>query len=198
MLSLEDNLKVLETDLTSTPLRISAYHDLPFAIFRYDPSEEFLCRKRIRLLAIALEQNHHKKVTFISLGELLWEIIQKTEGLNAIISEERQFGFDRAQQTVYQLLSDEDFMPLPNILEARMKNLVPDKDIVFLVRAGALAPSMYRCAVLLDQMHGRTMVPSILFYPGTVEGKTELRFMGIQERGNLGAYSYRVKIYGGN
>jgi hypothetical protein len=198
MLSLEDNLKMLEADLTSIPLRISAYHDLPFAIFRYDPWEEFLCRKRIRLLAIAFEQNHHKKVTFISLGEILWEIIQKTEGLDAIVTEERQFGFDRAQQTVYQLLSDEDFMPLPNILEARMKDLVPERDIVFLVRAGALAPSIYRCSILLDKLHGRTMVPTVLFYPGGVEGKTELRFMGIQERGNLSAYSYRVKIYGGN
>src|SRR4030067_1623379 len=105
MLSLEDNLSILEADITSIPLIISAYHDLPFAIFRYDPWEEFLCRKRIRLLAIALEQNHHKKVTFISLGEILWEIIQKTEGLDAIVTEERQFGFDRAQQTGYRLLS---------------------------------------------------------------------------------------------
>jgi hypothetical protein len=88
-------------------------------------------------------------------------------------------------------------MPLPNVLEQRMKNLDPGKDVVFLVRTAALAPAIFRCSALLDHMHGRTMVPVILFYPGTAEGKTDLRFMGIEDRAKLGMYSYRVKIYGG-
>lgn len=198
MLSLEEQLKILEEDLTNSPLRISAYHDLPFAIFRYDPWDEFLCRRHIRLLAISLEQNHSKKVTFVSLAKILWKVIKETEGLDAIVSEERQLGFDRAQQTVFKLLSDSDFMPFPDQLETQMKDMSPDKDIVFLVRAGALAPNIYRCSVLLDSMHRRTMVPIILFYPGTAEGKTDLRFMNMQDRANLGTYNYRVKIYGGN
>lgn len=198
MLSLEEQLKILEEDLTNSPLRISAYHDLPFAIFRYDPWDEFLCRRHIRLLAIFLEQNHSKKVTFVSLAKILWKVIKETEGLDAIVSEERQLGFDRAQQTVFKLLSDSDFMPFPDQLENQMKDMSPDEDIVFLVRAGALAPNIYRCSVLLDSMHRRTMVPIILFYPGTAEGKTDLRFMNMQDRANLGTYNYRVKIYGGN
>jgi len=195
---LEEHFSVLEKDLTSTPVRISAYHDLPFAIFRYDPWEEFPCRKRMRLLAISLEQNHQKKVTFVSLGEILWKVIRDTEGLDAIIAEEKQLGFDRSQITINNLLSDKDFLPFPDVLESRMQNLSPAKDMVFLVRAGSLAPSIFRCSALLDQMHGRTMVPIVLFYPGTAEGNTDLRFMNIQERANLGAYNYRVKIYGGN
>ncbi|PIV21174.1 MAG: DUF1788 domain-containing protein [Deltaproteobacteria bacterium CG_4_8_14_3_um_filter_45_9] len=198
MLSLEEQLKTLEEDLTSSPLRISAYHDLPFAIFHYDPWDEYLCRRHVRLLAISLEQNHSKKVIFVSLAKILWKVIRETEGLEAIISEERQFGFERTQQTVFKLLSDADFMPFPDQLQNQMKNLNPEKDIVFLVRAGALAPNIYRCSVLLDSMHRRTMVPIILFYPGTAEGKTDLRFMNMQDRANLGIYNYRVKIYGGN
>jgi hypothetical protein len=198
MPSLEEEISVLEKDLAYTPVRISAYHDLPFAIFRYDPWEEFQCRKRMRLLAISLEQNHHKKITFISLGKILWEVIKKTEGLDAIVAEERQLGFDRTQTTVHSLLSDKDFLPLSDVLEDRLKHLNPKKELVFLARAGALAPSILRCSALLDQMHGRTMVPIVLFYPGTAEGRTDLRFMGMQERANLGAYNYRVKIYGGN
>lgn len=123
MLSLEEQLKILEEDLTSDPLRISAYHDLPFAIFRYDPWDEFLCRRHIRLLAISLEQNHSKKVTFVSLAKILWKVIKETEGLDAIVSEERQLGFDRAQQTVFKLLSDSDFMPFPDQLENQMKDV---------------------------------------------------------------------------
>jgi len=198
MSSLEDEFRILEEDLTSSPLRISAYHDLPFAIFCYDPWDEFLCRKKIRLLAISLEQNHHKHVTFISLAKILWKVIRETEGLEAIIEEEKQLGFNRVQQTIHSLLSDSDFMPLPDVLEEGIKHLNPAKDIVFLVRAGALAPSIYRCSALLDQMHRRTMVPIILFYPGTAEGRTDLRFMNLPDRGHQSAYNYRVKIYGGN
>jgi len=131
---LEDEIRVLEQDLAASPIRISAYHDLPFAIFCYEPKEEFTCRKHIRSLAISLEQNYQKRVTFISLGRLFWEIIEKTEGLDAIVEEEHQFGFERAQETVNTILSDEDFRPLPDVLASRMQGLSPDKDIVFLVR----------------------------------------------------------------
>ncbi len=197
MSSLAEEFKVLEDDLTSHPMRISAYHDLPFAIFRYDPWEEFNCRNQIRLLAYSLEANHHKKVTFISLGKIMWQVIDETEGLDAISAEELQLGFSRTQQTVNSLLSYPEFMPLANVLEERFKELNPANDIVFLVRAGALSPAIYRCSALLDELHGRVMVPIILFYPGTVEGQTSLRFMNLPDRDNVGPYNYRVKIYGG-
>lgn len=197
MLSLKEHFRILEEDLISTPIRISAYHDLPFAIFRYDPQEEFTCRKHIRLLSISLEQNYHKKVHFVSLAKLLWRAIYETEGLDSVIAVEKRLGFEHAQEMVYRILSDEDFMPLPRLLEEEVRHLSPEKDIVFLVRAASLAPGIYRCSVLLDQMHGRTMVPMILFYPGTIDGKTDLRFMNMHERANSGTYNYRVKIYGG-
>lgn len=197
MSSLAEEFKVLENDLTSQPMRISAYHDLPFAIFRYDPKEELKCRNHIRLLAHSLEANHHKKVTFISLGKILWQVIDETEGMDSIIITETQLGFTRAQQTVYSLLSDRDFFPLADILETRLKKLNPTINIVFLVRAGALSPAIYRCSALLDQLHGRVLVPIILFYPGSIEGQTSLRFMNLPDRDNVGPYNYRVKIYGG-
>jgi len=197
MSSLAEEFKVLEDDLTNHPMRISAYHDLPFAIFRYDPCEEFNCRNQIRLLAYSLEANHHKKVTMISLGRILWHAIDETEGLEAIVAEDLQLGFSRTQQTVNSLLSYPEFMPLVNVLEERFKELNPVHDIVFLVRAGGLSPAIYRCSALLDELHGRVMVPIILFYPGTVEGQTSLRFMNLPDRDNVGPYNYRVKIYGG-
>ncbi|MBI3466681.1 MAG: hypothetical protein HY000_27010 [Planctomycetes bacterium] len=41
MSSLEERIEFLENDLKAVPPRISVYHDLPFAILRYDPSEGF-------------------------------------------------------------------------------------------------------------------------------------------------------------
>lgn len=197
MLSLEEWFDQLKEDLTAVPMRISAYHDLPFAMFVYNPKDEYLSRKLIRLLAISLEQNHGKRVTYISMGDILWKTIMETEGLDAIVAEEKQLGFVRAQGTVNRLLSDDEFMPLSNEIEKRIAGLDPSKDIAFLVRVGALAPSIYRGSMLLDEMHGRTMVPIILFYPGTVEGRTDVRFMGMEHRAGTGVYNYRVKIYGG-
>ncbi|MEJ5330218.1 MAG: BREX protein BrxB domain-containing protein [Desulfobaccales bacterium] len=178
-------------------MRISAYHDLPFAIFRYDPKDEFKCRKHIRLLSLSLEAKLNKKVTLISLGKILWKIVDETEGMDAIINTEKQLGFTRAQQTVNSLLLDQDFLPLTDILEYRLNKLNPAIDIVFLVRVGGISPAIYRCSALLDQLHGRVLVPIILFYPGSIEGQTSLRFMNLPNRNNVGSYNYRVKIYGG-
>ena len=46
MSSLKNRIELLENDLKADPPRISVYHDLPFAIFRYDPEEEWKLRGR--------------------------------------------------------------------------------------------------------------------------------------------------------
>lgn len=194
MSSLEQRMSELERDLLASPPRISAYHDLPFAILRYDPAEEFPARKRIQLLATRL-QNEGRRVHVVSIARMLWKAIEDTEGVDGIGEEEQQFGFARAQQSVSTLLSDDAFLPLPLQLQERVRPLDPQKDIVFLVRIAALAPAIYRSARLLDEMHGKTMVPMILFYPGTRDGENSLRFMDLSDREQAGAYNYRVKIY---
>ncbi|MDL1970728.1 MAG: DUF1788 domain-containing protein [Candidatus Desulfofervidaceae bacterium] len=195
MLSLSERLEKLEQDLLADPPRISAYHDLPFAIFHYPPKDEFRMRKQIKLLVTRLS-NVGKSVHVISLARILWQIIEETEGLSAIVQEEKELGFLRAQETVNILLSDEDFMPIAGELSKRLLELKPKKDLVFLVRVGALGPAIYRSAKLLDEMHKkRILVPIILFYPGTCEGERNLRFLDLPTRENAGGYSYRVKIY---
>ena len=191
---LEDRLEILERDFLADPPRISAYHDLPFVIVRYDPQEEFKARKQVELFVTRLH-NAGKKVHCISLARLLWAAIEDTEGIVALAEEEREFGFPRAQATVSTLLSDEQFLPLPDQIEKRLGGLDPATDVVFLVRAAALGPTIYRSAKLLDEMHGRTMVPIVLFYPGKSDGENTLRFLDLPEREQTGAYNYRVKIY---
>src|SRR6266511_6448557 len=105
MSSLQERINILEKDLLTNPLRISTYHDLPFAICRYDPSAEFEARKQISLFATRL-QNAGKRVHIISIARMLWTAIADTEGIDAIANEEQQFGFARAQETVSTLLSD--------------------------------------------------------------------------------------------
>ena len=76
----------------------------------------------------------------------------------------------------------------------RLAGLDPAKSVVFLTRVAAMAPGIYHMSKLLDQMQGKTRVTTILFYPGSIEGTTGLRFMNLKDREALG--DYRVKIYG--
>ena len=46
-----------------------------------------------------------------------------------------------------------------------------------------MAPGIYHMSKLLDQMHGKTRVTTILFYPGSIEGTTGLRFMDLEGPG---------------
>lgn len=192
MSSLSADIRRLDEDLTATPTRISTYHDLPFAILRYDAEEEWDLRREARRLAVRLN-NAGKRVHTISLVDLLWEAMEDCEGLDAVVELERERGFEVAQQQVTTYLSDPDWRPLPDILAERLEELDPERDVAFLVRAAAMAPGLYHMSRLLDEMQGRTQVTTILFYPGTLEGTTGLRFMGLKSREAMG--NYRVKIY---
>lgn len=193
MLSLKERINLLENDLKTDPPRISVYHDLPFAILRYDPQEEWILRREVRFLSTRLK-SAGKEVATISLAQLLWEIIKSAEGLDAIVELERRQGFEKAQAQITTYLSDENWFLLPKHLAEKMNAFDPRKTIVFLTRAAALSPAIYHLSKLLDEMQGHTQVPAILFYPGSLEGATGLRFMGMKDRDSLG--NYRVKIYG--
>lgn len=193
MSSLKDRIDLLEQDLKAVPQRISVYHDLPFAILRYDPHEEWQLRREARLLATRLE-DAGKDVQTIPMSDLLWESIGKSEGLDAVVDLERQRGYLEAQEQVTTYLSDRDWCPLADLLADRFSGLDPQKSVVFLTRVAAMAPGLYHMSKLLDQMQGRTRVTTIMFYPGSIEGTTGLRFMDLKDREALG--NYRVKIYG--
>jgi BREX protein BrxB len=191
--SLKERISQLEGDLTATPMRISAYHDLPFAILRYDPPEEWDLRREARHLATRLA-NAGKEVHAISLADLLWQAIADSEGIEAVVELERARGFPAAQAQVTTYLSDPDWSPLPDLLADRLRGLDPARHVAFLLRAAAMTPALYHLSRLLDEMQGRTQVPTVLFYPGAIEGANGLRFMGLQSRETTG--NYRVKIYG--
>jgi hypothetical protein len=193
MSSLKERIDLLESDLKAVPLRISVYHDLPFAIFRYDPTDEWELRREIKLLATRLE-SAGKEVHDIRISDFLWQAIEETEGLDEIIALEHSRGFLAAQEQVTTYLSDRDWRPLAGLLAERLADLDPAKSIVFLTRVAAMAPGIYHMSKLLDQMQGRTRVTTIMCYPGSIEGTTGLRFMNLKDRDALG--NYRVKIYG--
>ena len=199
MSSLKDSIGPLESDLRASPPRINVYQDLPFAIMRYDPADEWELRREIKLLGTRLEEAG-KNVYMISMAELLWSALEKVyekddaEGLDAIIELEKGRGFVEAQQQVSMYLSSKVWVPLWDLLAERLRSINPENAIVFLTRVAAMSPGIFHMSMLLDKMQGRTKVVTVLLYPGSIEGTTGLRFMDLKDREALG--NYRVKIYG--
>jgi hypothetical protein len=199
MSSLKDSIAPLESDLKAVPPRFNVYHDLPFAIMRYDPTDEWELRREIKLLATRLEAVG-KEVHIIPMSDLLWSALKHVhkkdddEGLEAVIALEIERGYVEAQQQVTTYLSSKVWVPLWDLLAERLASINPDNSVVFLTRAAAMSPGIFHMSMLLDKMQGRTKVATILFYPGSIEGTTALRFMDLKDRDALG--NYRVKIYG--
>ena len=71
--------------------RISAYHDMPYALFRYDPEEEFELRKQVTLLETRLTQKG-KRIRRISLAECLDEAMRSQRPLEEWFAAEREQG----------------------------------------------------------------------------------------------------------
>ena len=181
----------LEPVLTQTDPRpqISAYHDMPYAIFRYPPEDEFAVRQATALLRTRLEQAG-KRITSISLAACMYEALE-AEGLGAgeLAEAERTVGLESTIETIHQVLSK--YRPLDQLVAARIPDDAdPLRDIVFIVRAGSLFP-IYRTSSLLEQLKGQVHVPAILFYPGELDGAAGLRFMGALDA----EHNYRPKIF---
>ncbi len=168
--------------------QISAYHDMPYALFRYNPEEEFELRKQVTLLETRLTQKG-KHITRISLAECLDEAMRSQRPLEEWFAAEREQGVETVIDTAHSVLSE--YAPLVELVASRMpKDPDPLRDLVFILRTGALFP-VYRTFSLLEQLKGRVNVPTILYYPGELDGAAGLRFMGVLDA----EHNYRPKIF---
>ncbi len=188
----KERLKIdLEPVLTSPDPRgsLSAYHDMPYGIFRYPPEAEFDLRAELDLLKTRLE-NAGKRVTRISLAECLGAALE-AEGIDSatIAEAEASTGTPAMIDTIFSILAETQ--PLVNIVAARLPaDLNPLKDVVLINRTGAMFP-VYRTHALLEQLKGRLTVPAVLFYPGQLDGPTGLSFMGVLDPDP----NYRPRIF---
>lgn len=175
-------------ELADPAQRISAYHDMPYALFRYDPEEEFALRQQVTLLETRLSQKG-KRVHRISLAECLDEAMRSQRPLEEWFAAEREQGVDTIVETIHSVLSE--YSPLVDLVVARMlADPDPRRDLVFILRTGALFP-VYRTFSLLEQLKGQVHVPTVLFYPGDLDGAAGLRFMGVLDA----EHNYRPKIF---
>jgi hypothetical protein len=161
---------------------------MPYALFRYDPQDEYALRKQVTLLETRLSQKG-KRVKRISLAECLDEAMRAQRPYSDWFNAEREQGVATVVETVHAVLSE--YTPLVDLVAARMpEDPDPLRDVVLILRTGALFP-MYRTFSLLEQLKGRVHVPAVLFYPGDLDGAAGLRFMGVVDA----EHNYRPKIF---
>ena len=176
-------------ELRDPRVPLSTYHDMPYALFRYDQDDEFELRRQLGMLKTRLETQKGKIVHRVSLAECLDEAMQSQRPLAEWFAAEREQGVQTIVETVHSVLSE--YAPLVDLVAARMPS-APDplRALVFIARTGALFP-VYRTFSLLEQLKGRVHVPTILFYPGKLDGAAGLCFMGVLEA----EHNYRPKIF---
>lgn len=169
--------------------KISAYHNMPCAIFRYPPEYEFDVRQETTLLATRLERAG-KRVTVVSLAVCLNKALARA-GLTVrrITEAEKRTGTEKMADTIHSILSSRHTLDAL-VVESLPSSPEPTRDVAFLTRAGALFP-FYRTSSLLDQLQGKVQIPTILFYPGELEGAAGLRFMGVLDA----EHNYRPRIF---
>jgi len=169
--------------------RISAYHDMPYALFRYDPEDEFTLRQQVTLLETRLSQKG-KRVRRISLAQCLDAAMRLQRPLQEWFDVERELGTETVVETVHAVLSEGESSLVDLVSSQLPEEGDPFHDVVFILRTGALFP-VYRTFSLLEQLKGRVHVPTVLFYPGDLDGAAGLRFMGVLDA----EHNYRPKIF---
>jgi Domain of unknown function (DUF1788) len=168
--------------------QIGPYREMPYAIFRYAPEDEFAVRKEVTNLEIRLT-GRGKRIHRISLADCLHQAMFAERPLEEWVEAEKEQGIRSVVETVNEILAHDQ--PLVDLVAERLpQDRDPHRDIVFIVRVAALFP-MYRTFSLLEQLKGRLDVPAILFYPGTADGPAGLRFMGVMEA----EHNYRPTIF---
>src|ERR1041384_6450726 len=101
---------------------LSAYHDMPYALFQYAASEEFELRRQVTQLETRLI-NRGKRVHRISLAECLDQAMRSQHALADWFVMEREQGTATSIDTVHNLLAED--VPLSSLVAARMP---PDAD----------------------------------------------------------------------
>ncbi len=113
---------------------LSVYHNMPYALFHYEPAEEFELRRQLTLLETRLSQRG-KRVTRVSLAECLAEAMRSQCSMEEWFAAERAQGTAAVVDTVNAVLAE--YKPLVELVAERMPpDSDPLRDVVFIVRTG--------------------------------------------------------------
>lgn len=183
--------------------QISTVRNYNFAILPYPPDEEFALRGAIHELTGEL-RDAGWTTGIVRLHTLLLARL-RAEGpdvLDSIVRREKSLAGAADKSRALRMLKERvvNLIDKPNGIAddivGGIDAILSESDdrartVIFLGRLGGLYPFL-RTSALLKHIAGRTHnVPVILLYPGTLDGETGLRFMGVLQPDR----DYRPRIY---
>jgi hypothetical protein len=183
--------------------QISTVRNYNFAILPYPPTDEFALRQAIHELSGELRDAGWTTGQVVLHSLLLARL--RAEGpdvLDSMIRREKSLagaadgtrGLRMLKERIVNLIDKPDGIAadvVRGIETILAESRDSERTVVFLGRLGGLYPFL-RTSALLKHIAGRTHnVPVILLYPGTVEGESGLRFMGVLKPDR----DYRPRIY---
>ena len=108
---------------------ISRYQGVPFALFAYPPTAEIELRREVGLLRTRVETQTGKKVTVVSMAELVQEAVSALPGgLSGLAAAERSHSYAATRERL-QMLSNQmeatlsELRPIPEAVRDRVAHL---------------------------------------------------------------------------
>jgi hypothetical protein len=163
----------------------------PYALYVYEPEQEFAARREVGDLAAYLNANSVNAAA-ISLAELFWQAVDDSGFYESIVETEKAnpgdpWALEQVHASLREILTEEPSLADRVVTAVDSK---PEKCAVILYRAGALYP-VFRTSALLDDLRERVKRPVVLLYPGHMVDPYGLKFMGKCEP----THGYRAKIF---
>jgi hypothetical protein len=161
---------------------------MPYAIFQYPPESELELRHELSMLRTRLHQRG-KQVVTISMAEVVCDLIKDDMPIETLAEAERDSGVEKLVEQFHSYLIENK--PLADAVLARIPaDADPLRHVFFFTRVGFLFP-IYRTSALVEHLHGKLSIPSVLFFPGSLAGPAGLCFMDVFPP----EHNYRPRIF---
>ena len=139
---------------------------------------------------IARLRQHNMEVQVVSLANLVWETIDKSNRWDDWLQAEPECETGEINDSIRDVLRGKQ--GLIAAVTDLVATPIPNR-ILFLTDAGLVHP-YFRIRTMESGLHDRVKIPTVIFYPGRRSGQYGLHFLGFySEDGN-----YRSTLIGGN
>lgn len=146
--------------------------ELNFHIFDYDPADEIIVRNYVNdfIKNYSYANSKIKPIVF-DLFEMILELLDNEDVLNAAIELEQQEGTESLFNATSEILKADNFKEL-------IKNKMDNHNLVLITGVGKSYP-LVRSHTILNNLHSLLdKVPVIMFYPGMYDQKELSLFNG--------------------
>lgn len=143
-------------------------NEVPFYIFDYEPSDEFIVREHLKMLKQKINnENGIVKIKEIDLFDVLVDCLKEKGYLGKSIDLEKRYGSEKFIDTIKNSLG---LKTENNIFVKKIVEQIEPNDVIFITGVGKIYPIMRSHKLLNNLFPYVTQNPLVLFFPGNYTG----------------------------